>query len=45
MVDFKKGNTDMSAHFTLNYEDMDGRESSFGLTMAFDGTFDACQPH
>lgn len=42
MVDFKKGKEDLSAHYALHYEDMDGRESSSGLTMAFQGMSDAC---
>lgn len=38
MVDFTNGDTDLSTHFALHYEDMDGREASIGLTMAFEGT-------
>ena len=37
MVDFKKGDTGLSSYFTLHYEDMDGREYSYGLTMVFEG--------
>lgn len=37
MLDFSQGDTDLSIHFTLHYEDMDGREYSYGLTMVFEG--------
>ena len=41
MADFTQCGEGNSAHYTLDYEDIDGREFSFGLTMAFESTFNA----